>query len=394
MKLTTGLIYVPRYTMKIVVITAPGALSRIWNHVAKVSSHDVVPLLKSEFRSSLFTPRLAGWRKLMRISPDCIWVDQHNIEGFYTRLFQVYGHEHVPVIGYLRGDIWTEVADSIAYIMEKRRKKKKEKSSNPKKSIEESAVASFYSGSLPFVLAFKFHFSFLRDLSMGQYDLLVCISKWLEERAHQEMPKMPTDVWNIGVDPSPFLNAEEMGFAHPCVGILQSHSYVRKVDALLKFASVVEALPDIHFYVSEGVSRWSEFLPQVKETLGKFRNVHFLRVMPHEAPIFLRSVDCYALVTGLDAFPSTIREAQLACTPVVASRVCGVEESLGESPWNAALDNDDTEQWVKTLREFTKGKGQNRKGHEYVVSTFRWEVAVQEFEKICVREVRKKSSMC
>jgi glycosyltransferase involved in cell wall biosynthesis len=381
--------------MKIAVITAQGALSRIWKHVADTSSHEVVPLLKSEFRSSLSTPRYAGWQKLMRISPDCIWVDQHNIEGVYTKLFQVYGHEDVPVIGYLKGDIWTEVSDLLAYVREKRTKKKKEELSNKEElsttgDFEELAIASLYRGSLPFVLAFKVHFSFLRDVSMNQYDLLVCISHWLEERAHQEMPGMPTDVWYRGMDPTPFLDAEDMGLLHPSVGILQSHSYVRKVDALLKFAPVVEALPDVHFYVSEGISRWSEFLPQIRETLGRFKNVHFLSVTPREAPSFLRSVDCYALVTGLDAFPTTVREAQLACTPVVASKVCGVEEALGKSPWNAAIDNEDTDQWVRTLREFTKERGQNLEGRDYVASTYSWEVAVREFEKICMREVHKK----
>lgn len=398
----------PGIPMRIAVLTTRGAMSRIWNHAARASSHDVSLIPVTDFKTKLATPKLIGWRKLMKFSPDCIWLDQHNIEGFYGKLFQFYSHEDVPFIGYLRGDFWTEVNDLIGYLLEKRRKIKKKRKKEKKtqkekeretslwrilrsrKAVEELTIASLYDASLPFILAYKFHFSFLRDLSMKCYDLLVCISKWLETRANQEMPKMPTDVWYRGIDPDPFLNTKPMKLHHPCVGILQNHSILRKTKPLLEFAPVVKALPDIHFYISEGIARWSEFLPQVKKTLGRFENVHFTNVPVIKAPAFLTSIDCYALVSGLDAFPSTVREAQLAQAPVVTSKVGGVQEALATSPWNKVIENEDTEQWVNTIREFVKGKGQNEEGRTFVTSKFRWEVAIQEFEKICSREIRRK----
>jgi glycosyltransferase involved in cell wall biosynthesis len=388
--------------MRIVVITTRAAMQRIWNHAAEASSHDMTLIPVTEFKSKLATPRIEGWRALMKISPDCIWLDQHNIEGFYGRLYQFYGHGDVPFIGYLRGDFWTEVNDLVNYLLKKWREKRKEDREEgdrsfwnilrSRKALEELTIASLYSASLPFIFAYKFHFSFLRDLSMGRYDLLVCISKWLESRAHQEMPKMPTDVWYRGMDPAPFLNViKPMQLAHPCVGILQNHSILRKTEPLLKFGPVIKALPDVHFYISEGISRWSEFLPRTKEALGKYKNVHFLEVTPRTAPQFLSSLDCYALVSGLDAFPSTIREAQLAKSPVVASKIGGVEEALAESPWNAVVENQDIEKWIRIIKEFVRGKGENEEGRRYVISKFRWEVAIQEFEKICSREIHRKS---
>ena len=388
--------------MKITVLTTKGAMSRIWNHAAKASTHDFTLIPVTQFKTKLTIPRLAGWRALMRASPDCIWLDQHNIEGFYGRLFQLYGHEDVPFIGYLRGDFWIEVDDLIKYLMDKRKKEREQTEKRKgtslwdlfrnKKAVENLTIASLYDASLPFILAYKFHFSFLRDLSMGQYDMLVCISRWLENRAHQRMPEMPTDIWYRGMDPAPFQHVSSpMKLTHPCVGILQNHSILRKTKPLFAFAPVVEALPDVHFYISKGISRWGEFLPRVREALGKYNNVHFIDVHSVDAPRFLSSIDCYALVSGLDAFPSTVREAQLAKAPVVASRVGGVEEALADSPWNAVIENEDTETWIKTIAEFVKGKGENEEGKQYVIKKFRWEVAIQEFEKICSREIHQKS---
>ena len=391
--------------MRIAVLTTRGAMSRIWNHAARASSHDVILIPVTEFKSRIGTPRIAGLRNLMKTSPDCIWLDQHNIEGFYGRLFQFYGHENVPFIGYLRGDFWTEVADLVTYLLEKRNRMKAQKIKSKtslrsvfksKKALDRVTIATLYDASLPFILAYKFHFSVLRDLSMKQYDLLVCISRWLEGRAHQEMPSMPTDVWHRGIDPAPFEEAEKVGnpmrLHHPCVGILQNHSILRKTRQLLEFAPVVKALPDVHFYISKGIARWSEFYPNVKEVLGGFSNVHFIDVPSLEAPRFLTSIDCFALVSGLDAFPSTVREAQLAKTPVVASKVGGVQEALAKSPWNKIVENEDTEQWIRTIREFVRGKGQNEEGRKFVTSKFRWEVAMREFEKICSREIHRKST--
>jgi glycosyltransferase involved in cell wall biosynthesis len=391
--------------MKVAVITTKAAMSKIWNHAEKASSHDMHVIPVTEFKSKVGVPRMGGWHCLKKIAPDCIWVDHHNIEGLYCRLFQVYGHEDVPVIGYLRGDIWTEVSDLVEYLMNKWKRELKEKKNEKRKdkisllsllkgrtTMDALSIGALYDASLPFILAYDFHFSFLRNLSMGRYDLLVCISRWLEERAHQEMPKISTDVWYRGMDPSPFLHAEPMDLLHPCVGIVQNHSIMRKTKPLLDFSSVVKALPDIHFYVSEGVSRWSEFLPQVKQAFSTCENVHFLKVTPRNISGFMTSVDCYALVSGLDAFPSTVREAQLAKAPVVASKVGGVEEALAKSPWNAAIDNEDTESWVRTLREFVKGKGENEEGRQYVASTFRWEVAIEKFNKICFDEIKRKKS--
>ncbi|MBU7017908.1 MAG: glycosyltransferase [Theionarchaea archaeon] len=392
--------------MKVAVITTKAAMSRIWNHAEKASSHDMHLIPVTEFKSKVGIPRMKGWQNLTRLSPDCIWVDQHNIEGLYCRLFQIYNHEDVPVIGYLRGDIWTEVSDLSEYLMNKwkrklRKKQKKEIEDEfsllnllrGKKAMEELSIAALYDASLPFILAYKFHFSFLRNLSMGRYDLLVCISRWLEERSHQEMPRTPTDVWYRGMNPAPFLSmTEPMDLLHPCVGIVQNHSIMRKTKPLLEFAPVVRALPDVHFYISEGISRWLEFLPQVKKALSAFENVHFLKVTPKNVSAFLKSIDCYALVSGLDAFPSTVREAQLAKAPVVASKVGGVEEALAKSPWNAVIENEDTESWVKTLREFVKGKGENEEGCQYVISKFRWDVAIKRFNEICSREIQRKKS--
>ncbi|KYK33448.1 MAG: hypothetical protein AYK19_13800 [Theionarchaea archaeon DG-70-1] len=130
----------------------------------------------------------------------------------------------------------------------------------------------------------------------------------------------------------------------------------------------------------------------MKETLGRYKNVHFLKITPADVPQFLSSIDCYALVSGLDAFPSTVREAQLARAPVVASNVGGIHEATATSSWNRIVENKDTEQWVETLNEFINGKGQNEEGRTYVISKFRWEVSIQEFEKICSREIRRKST--
>ena len=65
----------------------------------------------------------------------------------------------------------------------------------------------------------------------------------------------------------------------------------------------------------------------------------------------LGSVDCYVLVTNLDCCPVTVLEASLMRLPVIASRVCGVPETILNKKTGWTVNNDSTQEWVDRINQ-------------------------------------------
>ena len=85
---------------------------------------------------------------------------------------------------------------------------------------------------------------------------------------------------------------------------------------MLILKKVMQELPDVNFYwVGDGVYR-----EKIIDELGVYENFHWLGHLqyPEKVREYLSEVDLYALVSGMDLAPLTLKEAQLMKKPVIA----------------------------------------------------------------------------
>ena len=85
-------------------------------------------------------------------------------------------------------------------------------------------------------------------------------------------------------------------------------------------------MPEINFYwVGDG-----QYKDRVLPVLGRFDNFHWLGSLqyPDQVREYLTEIDVYALITGMDLAPLSLKEAQLMEKPVVVTNVGGNPEMM------------------------------------------------------------------
>ena len=68
-------------------------------------------------------------------------------------------------------------------------------------------------------------------------------------------------------------------------------------------------MPEVHFYwAGDG-----QYKDEILEVLDKFDNFHWLGSLeyPNKVREYLSEIDIYALITGMDTTPLSLKEAQL-----------------------------------------------------------------------------------
>jgi glycosyltransferase involved in cell wall biosynthesis len=211
----------------------------------------------------------------------------------------------------------------------------------------------------------------------------VCLAKkitptceWLNRVVINHVPWKRTEVVYQGVDPNEFFPERGISLQRPAVTLIQNHTIYPKVLGLLKFSRVVERLPRVHFYISEGERVAQRYLPLVKEYYSGFKNVHFLSNVDTvmNTRRVLSASDCYVLASGLDCCPSTVLEASLTAKPVIASRIGGVPEIVleGETGWT--IRNELVDEWVDkitlVLEDSKLSQRLGMRGREWVTERF------------------------
>ena len=117
-----------------------------------------------------------------------------------------------------------------------------------------------------------------------------------------------------------------MELKNPSVGLLQDANWWGKTKELLVLEKVLERLPDVNFYwVGDG-----QYRKKITNRLEKFNNFEWLGRLeyPNDVRKFLETIDVYALITGMDLAPLTLKEAQLMEKPVIATDVGGDKEMM------------------------------------------------------------------
>ena len=152
------------------------------------------------------------------------------------------------------------------------------------------------------------------------------ICRYLTDVVKEHHPTQKMDVFVEGVDSSKWYRKEGMKLEHPCVGLLQDANWWRKTREMKVLENVLETMPDVHFYwAGDG-----QYKDEILDVLEKFGNFHWLGSLsyPDKVREYLSEIDIYAIITGMDTTPLSLKEAQLMKKPVIATDVGGNSEIM------------------------------------------------------------------
>ena len=192
------------------------------------------------------------------------------------------------------------------------------------------------------------------------------------------------EVYVEGVDNTRWYKQEGMELKHPCVGLLQDANWWRKTREMLTLEKVIEKMPEINFYwVGDG-----QYKDQILPVLGRFDNFHWLGSLqyPDKVREYLTEIDVYALITGMDLAPLSLKEAQLMEKPVVATSVGGNPEMMIDKKTGFLVKEGDADDLFEKLSIFLKNKeislekGSN--GKKFIEENFSMDASAKNFVRI------------
>ena len=209
------------------------------------------------------------------------------------------------------------------------------------------------------------------------------ICKYLEKITNKFVPDKSTKVFFEGVDASRWYQVKGMNLKHPCVGLLQRASWWGKTSEMLILKKVLEKMPDVNFYwAGDGPLR-----ERILSELDEYENFHWLGDLqyPDKVREYLSEIDVYALITGMDLVPLSLKEAQLMRKPVIATDVGGNSEMMINGKTGFLVEKGNDEQLIEKLRlllenvDMTKKMG--NEGRKFIEETFNWEAVTKIFIK-------------
>ena len=214
--------------------------------------------------------------------------------------------------------------------------------------------------------------------------VILPICRYLEKITNEYVPGKPTDVFFEGIDASRWYEVKGMKLKHPCVGLLQRSNWWGKTSEMLTLKKVLEKMPDVNFYwVGDG-----PYKDRTISELSQFENFKWLGRLqyPDKVREYLSEIDVYALITGMDLAPLTLKEAQLMKKPVVATNVGGVPEMMIDNKTGFLVDEGDYQGWIEKLSKILNDKdlaeNMGKNGKKFVQDTFNWDVGAKKFLEI------------
>jgi len=207
------------------------------------------------------------------------------------------------------------------------------------------------------------------------------ICKYLEKITNKFVPDKSTKVFFEGVDASKWYQVKGMNLKHPCVGLLQRASWWGKTSEMLILKKVLEKMPDVNFYwAGDGPLR-----ERVLSELDKYDNFHWLGNLqyPDKVREYLSEIDVYALITGMDLAPLTLKEAQLMKKPVVVTNVGGNPEMMVDGKTGFLVEKGNDTQLIEKLRllfeDVDMAKKMGNEGRKFIERTFNWKLVTKNF---------------
>ena len=210
------------------------------------------------------------------------------------------------------------------------------------------------------------------------------ICKYLEDVVKKRYPDQNTGVFLEGINSEHWYKTKKMELKHPCVGLVQDANWWGKTKELLILEQVLKKMPDVNFYwVGDG-----QYRKKITERLEKFNNFKWLGRLEYPTDVrkFLETIDIYALITGMDLAPLTLKEAQLMGKPVIATDVGGDKEMMKDGETGYLVREGNSEDVIDRIKEFLENKeaakAMGEKGIEFVKDEFNWEHVTKNFLKI------------
>ena len=210
------------------------------------------------------------------------------------------------------------------------------------------------------------------------------ICRYLEDVVKEHYPKQNTGVFLEGIDSSRWYHTEKTELRHPCVGLVQDANWWGKTKELLVLQKVLEKMPEVTFYwIGNG-----QYRQKITEKLEKFKNFKWLGRLqyPDEVRAFLESIDVYALITGMDLAPLTLKEAQLMEKPVIATDVGGNKEMMVDKKTGFLVKQGNYDDIVEKLSELLENKQlaseMGKTGAQFIKEQFNWDLVAKNFLKI------------
>ena len=177
--------------------------------------------------------------------------------------------------------------------------------------------------------------SFPRSLVIGKIErmgeeilrgarAIMPISRYLDGIVHKRLPGKSTHVLGQVMDPSVWHPEKGMTLIHPCVGLVQKSAIWGKAREMLVLKDVLEQLPDVIFYwAGDG-----PYTDNIVSELGSYPNFRHLGSQDYPSGVrrFLTEIDIYALISGMDTYSLSLREAMMVGKPTLATNVGGIPE--------------------------------------------------------------------
>jgi glycosyltransferase involved in cell wall biosynthesis len=172
-----------------------------------------------------------------------------------------------------------------------------------------------------------------------------------------------------------------MKLKHPCVGLLQGADWWGKTKEMLILKKVMKELPNVNFYwVGDGV-----YKDKIISELEKYKNFNWLGHLqyPEKVREFLSEIDIYALVSGMDLAPLTLKEAQLMKKPVIATDAGGISEMMQDKKTGFLVKEGSSKDLIEKililLNDQKLASEMGEKGREFVIKTFSWDIIANRF---------------
>ena len=210
------------------------------------------------------------------------------------------------------------------------------------------------------------------------------ICRYLDDVVKKRYPNQNTGVFLEGINSEHWFHTEKMELKHPCVGLVQDANWWGKTKEMLILEKVLEKMPDVNFYwVGDG-----QYRQRITDKLEEFENFKWLGRLEYPEKIrkFLETIDVYALITGMDLAPLTLKEAQLMGKPVVATDVGGDREMMVDEKTGLLLkegnSKDIIEKISKILENELLAKKMGKEGTKFIKEQFNWELVTKKFLQI------------
>jgi len=309
------------------------------------------------YGNSIFSKKISRWlftpkkfKTLIKIfNPDVIFTERTS--HFSSLVLKT----KIPLILFVRGDMWTET--ELA-----------------KKTIHTSVQKK-----MQIFLKNKIREKCFKDEST----IILPICKYLTEIIKNRYPKKNITTFYQGIENKSWESSNKNKLKHPCVGLLQGAHIWGKTQEMLTLQKVIEKFPDVMFYwAGDG-----PYANQILSVLQKYPNFKWLGHLhyPNEVQEYLAEIDVYALISGMDMSPHTLLEASMMKKPIIATNVGGIPELMKDGETGFLVEKGNHNQIIEKISFFLtnqeKGKIMGIKSQKYVQDNFSWEKIAYDFQK-------------